>query len=76
MELAIQAKAIEADNYVLNETVDPWKTDMTMEQNTLVRAWVQTFKEDQPANTIKVQDDTLLSTSESEHNELEKNIHK
>eukprot|EP00972_Heterocapsa_arctica_P103452 15245319-Heterocapsa_arctica.AAC.1 len=49
---------------------------MTVEQTIRIRAWVQTFKENEPANTIRVQDDTLLRTSESEHTELEKNIHK
>eukprot|EP00972_Heterocapsa_arctica_P058123 8574942-Heterocapsa_arctica.AAC.1 len=48
-----KTEAFQEDTFDLNETVDPWITDMTVEQASLIRAWVQKLKENDPASTIR-----------------------
>eukprot|EP00972_Heterocapsa_arctica_P035490 5223041-Heterocapsa_arctica.AAC.1 len=68
--------ACQEDDFELNENVDPWITKMTMEQASLIRTRAQKIKENDPASTIRVQDDTLLRAPETEHTETEKKMHK
>eukprot|EP00972_Heterocapsa_arctica_P044564 6577340-Heterocapsa_arctica.AAC.1 len=47
-----------------------------MDQALLIRTWVLSIKENDPASTIRVQDDTLLRATEMDHSETEKKMHK
>eukprot|EP00972_Heterocapsa_arctica_P027462 4037132-Heterocapsa_arctica.AAC.1 len=49
---------------------------MTTDQGTNIRAWAEKFQTDDPAYTIRLENDTFLKMQEMEHTEAERQIQK